>query len=140
MWKWYNFANNSFNTRRVIEWKVQLYVLEPKLFLELKLAFWRLQPHWKRFWKLSCLWMCHNIRCWVFSMSSYIIEFSFYKLDSKKYQGLIYWVIQPQRLALTDNTSLSLENLPKKTKTKQINWPRGQEAGSLQWDTRSPTR
>lgn len=28
-----------FNTRRVIEWKVQLYVLEPKLFLELKLAF-----------------------------------------------------------------------------------------------------
>lgn len=65
-------------------------------------------------------------------MSSYIIEFSFYKLDSKKYQGLIYWVIQPQRLALTDNTNLSLENLPKKTKTKQINWPRGQEAGSLQ--------
>ena len=64
-------------------------------------------------------------------MSSCIIEFSFYKLDSKKYQGLIYWVIPPQHLALTDNTNLSL--LPKKTKTKQIiNWPRGQEAGSLQ--------
>lgn len=47
-------------------------------------------------------------------MSSYIIEFSFYKLDSKKYQGLKYWVIPPQPLALTDNTNLSL--LPKKTK------------------------